>query len=83
METAWFQEAEMADSLGYLRIMGTNVPLLTYRQKMRISNKNVSAESLRSRNLGGFIAAQRKFECDQQLPAGPGVRVEAALLGAG
>lgn len=50
---------------------------------MRISNKNVSAESLRSWNLGGCTAAQRKSECDQQLPAGPGERVEAAPLGAG
>lgn len=83
METSWFQEAEMADSLGYLRIMETNATLLTYRQKMKMSNKNVSAESLRSWNIGGCIAAQRKSECDQQLPAGPGVRVEAALLGIG
>lgn len=50
---------------------------------MRISNKNVSAESLRSWNIGGCIAAQRKSEHDQQPPAGPGERVEAAPLGAG
>lgn len=83
METAWFQEVGRADSLGYLRIMETNAALLTYSQEMRISNKNISAESLCSWDLGGYIVAQRKSECDQQPPADPGERVEAAPLGAG
>lgn len=83
METAWFQEVERADSLGYLRIMETNSALLTYIQEMRIIYKNVSAESVCSWNLGGCIVAQRKSECDQQPPAGPGGGVEAAPLGAG
>lgn len=83
METAWFQEVERADSLGYLRIMETNAALLTYSQEMRISNKNISAESLCSWNLGEYIVAQRKSECVQHPPADPGERVEAAPLGAG